>query len=312
MKNFLLIVVILAGFGVKSFAQEQAIYSQYIQYPVLINSATTGFNDDHQVVFNLRNNWTGFPGSPTTYTMMYNGALTNKLGLGAGLFSEKIGSQNVMRFNLNYAFRFQVSSAKVAMGLSTEFMNRSFSSSVYDNPLVETGDDVLDDAISGQRIFAASPGIYLENEEKLFIGLSFPGAIRARLDQAPTAEPDESSSLLQYYIFNAGYRLKLPNQNFTIVPSFAMRKLRDVPYQIDFNLKGMFLEDKLIAGVTLRPSSGGSSAFLIGTKLNQIQLMYSYDVSFQRFQQYNSGSHELSLAFQFERKQKAVAGEMKK
>lgn len=301
----LIILITLGAFYMQAQAQEQSIYAHYVQYPVLVNSATTGFEDNHQVLLNMRNNWNGFPGAPTTYTMMYNGALTNKLGLGAGLFSEKIGSQNVTRFNINYAFRFQIASAKIGLGLSTEFMNRSVTSSVYDNPLVEAGDDVLDDAINGQRIFSASPGIYLENEGKLFAGLSFPSAIRARLDQAPTAEDEETSSLLQYYIFNAGYKFAVPGQNFSIVPSFALRKLRNAPYQIDFNLKGLFLEEKLIAGVILRPSTGGSSALLIGTKWkNSLQLMYSYDLSFQRFQQYNAGSHEFSVAFQFDRKQR--------
>jgi type IX secretion system PorP/SprF family membrane protein len=292
-------------------AQEQAFYTQYVQFPVLINAATTGFNDNHQVVFNLRNNWNGFPGSPTSYTMMYNGALTNKLGIGAGLFSEKIGSQSISRFNLNYAFRFQVSTAKISLGLSTEFMNRSITGTIYDNPLVNPDDEVLNDAINGQRIFSASPAIYIENEQKLFAGLAFPGAIRARLDQAPLADDEESTSLLQYYIFNAGYKLVVPGQNFTVVPSFALRKLRDVPYQIDFNLKGLFLEEKLIAGVTLRPSTGGSSAFLIGTKWKNLQVMYSYDLSFQRFQQYNSGSHEIGVGLQFDRKSKATISEPK-
>ena len=307
MKKVLLLAIFFAAYCAQSFAQEQAIYTQYVQHPILINSGVTGFEDNHQFVFNLRNSWTGFPGTPTTYTLMYQGALTNKLGLGAGIFSEKIGSQNIMRFNLNYAFRFQVKSAKVGLGLSTEFMQRSFTSSIYDNPLVNAGDEVIDDAINGQRIFAASPGIYVENEEKLFVGLSLPGAIRARLDEAPTADDDSSTgSLLEYYIFHAGYKISLPNQNFKVVPSFAFRKLRDVPYQIDFNLKGLFLEERLIAGVTFRPSTGGSAAFMIGTKFNQLQLLYSYDVSFQRFQQYNSGSHELGVAFKFDRKQQAV------
>jgi type IX secretion system PorP/SprF family membrane protein len=275
MKKIFSTIALMASIYTASYAQEQAIYSQYVQYPVLVNAAATGFDDNQQIVLNLRNNWNGFPGAPTTYTMMYNGAITNKLGLGAGLFNEKIGSQNVTRFNINYAFRFQVSSAKIGLGLSTEFLNRSVTNSIYQNPLVESDDEILDDAVSGQRVFSASPAIFLENEGKLFAGLSFPGAIRARLDQAPTTE-DESTSLLSYYIFNAGYKLSVPGQNFTVVPSFALRKLRSVPYQIDFNVKGLFLDEKLIAGVTLRPSTGGSSAFLIGTKWNQIQLMYSY------------------------------------
>ena len=75
-----------------------------------------------------------------------------------------------------------------------------------------------------------------------------------------------------------------------------MRQFRDTPYQIDMNVQARFLEDKLIAGLTYRPNSKGSAVFLIGSKFKQFQFFYSYDVSFSNFQQYNGGSHEISVA----------------
>ncbi|MEI7587780.1 type IX secretion system membrane protein PorP/SprF, partial [Runella sp.] len=65
--------------------------------------------------------------------------------------------------------------------------------------------------------------------------------------------------------------------------------------------------EKLIAGLTFRPSAKGTAAFLIGTKYKQFQLFYSYDLSFSKFQEYNGGSHELSIAYSIPRKMKAAA-----
>ena len=50
-------------------------------------------------------------------------------------------------------------------------------------------------------------------------------------------------------------------------------------------------------------------AFLLGSKYQNFQVTYSYDVAFSRFQKYNSGSHEISVAYSFARKAAAPAAE---
>ena len=74
MKNTFLFlsVALVAGLG-KIKAQEQATYSQYQIFPVLINPALTGFQEKHEVLMNVRSQWSGFPGAPKGYTLMYNG-----------------------------------------------------------------------------------------------------------------------------------------------------------------------------------------------------------------------------------------------
>ena len=127
--------------------------------------------------------------------------------------------------------------------------------------------------------------------------------IRQNLNGVPDGgNPNYTSG--KSYIFQFGYAADVKSLNCRLIPSLALRKIFDVPYQVDLNLRGEFLDRKLITGLTFRPSTGGSAAFLLGTKLKSMQFHYSYDVSFQRFQQFNGGSHELGLMFDFERKQK--------
>ncbi len=294
-------------FALAAFAQEQAVYSQYQVFPNLINPGVAGFDNKHLFLINARSSWTGFPGSPTTYTLMYNGPAGDKLGLGGSIFSEKIGSQNVIRLQGIYSFRFQVQRARIGLGLTTEFLRRRISSDVLSNPIVDPNDGALEGSVDGQRLFTSSFGAHLLFDERVFASLVLPTAIRARLDEIPLDDPrTENGSGIQYYIFQLGAILDIPTQNFKLVPSIAIRNVRDVPFQVDLNLQGRFLEDKLTAGLTYRPSTGGSMAFLLGTRYKQFHLFYSYDVSFGPFQQYNSGSHEFTVGYGFERKKPRI------
>ncbi|TNE61583.1 MAG: type IX secretion system membrane protein PorP/SprF [Bacteroidetes bacterium] len=303
----ILSTLIFGLFVIAAMAQEQAVYSQYQVFPNLINPGVTGFDNNYLFLANARSSWTGFPGSPSTYTVMYNGPIGDKLGLGGSVFAEKIGEQTVTRIQGSYAFRFQVQRAKIGLGLTTEFLRRRVSGDVLNNPIVDPNDGVLEGSVDGQRLFTSSFGAHLLFDDRVFASLVLPTAIRARLDEIPLDDPgSESGAGVQYYIFQLGAIVDVPSQNFKLVPSIAIRNVRDVPFQVDLNLQGRFLEDKLIAGLTYRPNTGGSLAFLLGTRYNNFNLFYSYDVSFGPFQQYNSGSHEFTVAYGFERKKPRV------
>ncbi len=289
-------------------AQEQAVYSHYPVFQQLVNPGYTGFTGQHEVLANVRSSWTGFPGRPNTYTLLYTAPVGDKLALGGGIFSEQIGSLSTLKLQANYAFRFQIQKAKIGLGLSTEFINRRLDSGVLSDPNIQKGDPTLERAVDGLRIFDASVGAHVLYDEKFFISLALPNTARVRLEEVPVNEPVNSggsSSAFSHYVFQLGYILDVPSQDFKLVPSLAMRKFRDNPYQIDLNLQARFMDEKLIAGITARPSTGGSMAFMLGTKYKKMQLYYSYDVAFSRFQNYSNGSHELTAAYSFERKKPA-------
>ncbi len=303
MKKILLSAAFLAGLFFSAAAQEQAIYSQYQLFPILVNPAHTGFSNKHEVLLNSRTMWSGFPGGAKSYTLQYNGPVSDKLGIGAGIFSENIGSLSRQRMQLNYAFRFKVKDVKLGVGLSTEFHRVGMPNSILINPLVNDGDPVVERQVDGEKIFDASAGFTASYNDGLFFGVALPNMIRQRLDQVGGIE-DSKSSNFSYYVFQLGYTANLPEIGGKIIPNITMRKIVNVPYQVDLNVRGEFLEQKLIAGLTYRPSTGGSMAFLIGTRHKPVQIFYSYDVSFQGSQQYHNGSHEISLMFDFDRKQK--------
>ena len=301
--------LIFGAFAIAAFAQEQAIYSQYQVFPILVNPGYTGFQDQHEFVGNARSTWTGFPGKPNNFTVMYSGPVGDKLALGGGIFSENIGDITTLKLQLNYAFRFRIQKARIGLGLSTEFLNRRADPALLNHPLVDPNDDVLESLTNGEQIFDASVGVHILYDDRLFVGLSLPNTVRARLDEVPVEGATQRGNLFEHYVFQLGYFVNIKNQNYKLIPSLAFRQIRDTPFQVDLNLQGRFLDDKLIAGLTYRPSSEGSVVFLIGSKYKQFQIYYSYDVSFSKFQQYNGGSHELSVACALARKTVKSASE---
>jgi type IX secretion system PorP/SprF family membrane protein len=289
-------------------AQEQAVYSQYQVFPILVNPGYTGFEEKHQVLVNAHASWLGFPGSANTYTLLYNGPVGDKLALGGGLFSEQIGDVSSTKLMLNYAFRFKLQKLNIGLGLSTEFLNRSIDASLLSNLNVDRNDLVLEGLVDGQQIFDATLGGHLQYDNRFFLSASLPNAIRTRLDEVPV-DGGGGSSGGQHYLFQLGYIVNVPAQNFKVVPSLTFRKFRNTPSQVDINVQGRFMEDKLIAGLTFRPGVNGAAVCLLGTKINQYNIFYSYELSFSDFQRYNGGSHEISIAYSLDRKVKAAPAE---
>lgn len=282
-----------------AFAQEQAISSQYQLFPVLINPGLTGADGKHELIANARSSWAGFTGAPTTFNAMYHGPLADKLSIGGGIFADNQGDMSKLRIQGNYAFRFRLQKALIGIGLSTEFLRTQARTNLLTNELVDAGDAVIEGAANGRQIFDATVGLHLLYDDRFFLGMALPNAVRARLDEVLAGEEEERSSLFDHYMFQLGYIINVPDQSVKIVPSITLRNVRDTPYQIDLNVQGRFLEDKLIAGLTYRPNNRGAMTFQIGTRMKQqLLLMYSLDVAFARFQQFSAGSHELTVAYQ--------------
>lgn len=302
MKKWLLLII-LASITRWVSAQDEAIFMHYIVSPILINPSAAGFNEGMTAQLNARAQWTGFEDSPKTYGALINTPIGRTFGLGVGVLSESAAQLNRMRVQLNYGFRFRIKeNFKLGVGFSTEFQRMVVDNGITGNNFFQAGDRLLDDFLNGRGVFDATVGVYGTYLDNTFAGLTFNNLVRNRLDEI--AGEDANSSVFQYYSFNVGHRFDLADLNVTLEPSLLLRQIKDVPFQMDINLKAGFLDDQLIAGVSYR--SLGALGILLGTKVSGFNLYYSYDVSFQRFQRYNTGSHELTLAFTIKKKEKDI------
>jgi len=304
MKKFLLLIIATFSLSQWAAAQDEAIFSHYNITPILINPSVAGFEDAHQLQLNARAQWSGFADAPQTYAAQYNGPLGDNFGIGVGVLSETAAQMQRIRAHLNYAFRFDINeNIKLSAGFSTQYQQVRLDNAVMAGNFFEPGDRIIDDFMDGKGVFDASVGVYSSFSENTKVGLSFVNLVRSRLS---SSAQDQNESILKYYIFYAAHRLNVEDLNFSLEPSIMVRNTKDVPSQLDINLKAGFLDDALIAGLSYRSSN--TIGILLGTRLSNFQLLYSYDIFFEEFQKYNDGSHEVSVLMSFERKEKGPQG----
>lgn len=301
MKNWTLLLGLLfaASVGFAQSAFDQTVFMHYTLNPVLINPAAAGHAGIHQVYGNFRSQWTGFPGSPNSYGINYNGPIGETIGIGAWLTAEEIGSLQRNSIRFNFSNRFELGNEwALAAGFTAEFQNERLNNAVGSSTLVDLTDDLVMQGMDGTSLFDATLGFHATHANKSYIGLSFPNLILARLGEIESSEP--RGGFFSYYIVTAGTRFEVSSGNVILEPVVMFQDLERAPFRLDANLLAHFLEGKLTTGVSYRVGRGGSLGLLLGTKIEEtFSVYYSYDVGFQRFQQYNSGGHEITLGFEF-------------
>jgi type IX secretion system PorP/SprF family membrane protein len=294
MNKFFLSIIMAFGFFTAVNAQDEMTYNQYIINPVIVNPAATGANGGQNFFLHYKNQWTGFPGAPTTVAVNYNGAIGQKLGLGAWVRNENIAYQNSLKAALSYSFRFKINDFKAALGLATEFKRMSLNSDAANHPLVKAGDQTIEVNNNGISYFDATMGFYGVYQDKLTVSFSMPNLIKARLGEVGVGSGDTNGGF-KYYTFLLGYKQKAGA--ITVEPSIMMKKLEAAPFQVDVNLKASFLEERVMGAVSYRAGAGGGLGVMVGTKYNGVTFAYSYDYGLNRFQQYSTGGHELTVGY---------------
>lgn len=284
-------------------AQEFAQYSQYTVNPILINPALAGFNGEHQLLLNYRRQWSGFPGTPSMVTFIYNGALAEQSGVGLGIFNESIGAVNRFRAGGMYAFNFQADDFKMSMGLGADYVQHRLNNSALVDPSLDPNDPIIQAAADGISFFDAAFGIYATYKDRLFVSLSAPHLVRARLNTLEDL-PETDPTSFRSFIAQVGTRVKFLEEGLNLEPSVCVRKMYLGPLVSDVNLIASILDDQLYAGVTYRfiRDAGSFAGLLLGAKINRFSVFYQYDAGFGTFQNYNSGSHEIGIMYAIPRR----------
>lgn len=301
MKNFLLTLSLITVALLTVKAQDEAVFMDYLISPILVNPAAAGFSENYQIQFNARAAWTGFPDAPKTAAVRYNGPLGPTFGIGVALLTETAAQLSRTKLHLDYAFRSTFNDDwKVSFGFFTEFQTVKVDGEITASPFYDLSDRTLEDLLDGKGAFDAAIGVMGTYRDNTFGGFTINNLVTSRLSTIVGVGTNEN--FLSYYTFNIGHRIYLPQQKVTLEPSLMVRHIRDTPSQFDLNLKASFLDEQLIAGLSYRTL--GAMSILLGTKLTNFKLYYSYDVSFQEFQQYSTGAHEITIAFDIQKKTK--------
>ncbi len=275
------------------YFDERYIYTQAQLNPQLINPGAIGSTMDQQILINYRNKWAGIDGSPKTVTLSYNGAVGNRLGVGVNIISDRYGSLETTKAAFGVSYTIKSETNQIGFGLSTEYIKHGLSGFGNSDPL----DPLIALGLTGAEFFDASFGLYGTYMGRLTYGLSLPSLVSSRISETNIETPDRDLG----FILQVGYKMDVQT-DITITPSIIAKKLAFVPTHVDLNLNFGFLQDKLIGGVSYTLGADKRLGFLIGTKIEKLNFYYSYNTSSNLIQDYNNGSHELTLGINFGKK----------
>lgn len=289
--KYILSTILALCFAFNLSAQEEYIFNQYFLNPATINPGAAGFDGNHNILFNYRNTWAGFPGAPKTFAAHYNGQVANNVGLGAYLLSDNYASLSTIRGSVSFAYVIRGESYNVGVGLSALYQQYGLNNSVLSSELTNSDDPEVIRRLTDGQFFESSLGAHGELSNGLFFDFALPGIVRTRISDA---NGDESPAEFNY-LFGLGYPFQVGGYDMVIEPSLYIKKFRNVPLHVDINALMRFLDGKLLSGVTYSTGADNRLGFLIGTQLNSLRFNYSYNVSFHDSQQFNNGGHEIGL-----------------
>ena len=268
-------------------AQQDAQYSQYMFNPLAINPAYAGSRDVFSSALVYRNQWTNIKDAPVTAAWSAHTPLRqDRIGLGAEVFSDKLGPRSASAFLFSYAYRFPLFSGKLALGLRMGIIDY-----VYDMSKLDFKDpaDVFNTGAASSKISGTGDFGVLYYSSTFYFGLSNTHLNRGKMSEFM----GDSARQAPHYFMTIGKAFKVGK---TIVnPVFAVKQAKNAPSSSDLGVN-ILLRERWWLGFSFRSQYG--LVFLTQYMITEkFRVGYSYDVGGNAIGRAGGGSHEVMIGY---------------
>ncbi len=294
-KILIAITVVVIAARQSAMAQQDALYTQYMFNTLAINPAYAGSRNVASVTALYRAQWVGVPGAPKTATITLDAPISNKkIGLGIQVFDDEIGITKNTGVLISYAFRIQMDKGTLSMGLQG-----GVSQFRADFTSVNLGSDHSTDQAFLYNInkSLANFGLgFYYNTDNFYVGLSSPQILNSNITNFTVSNQAQFAGWTAHVFLETGYVFPL-GEDMHLKPSVLIKEVRGAPIEADINAT-LWLKDVLGLGVQYR--SEAAVAILVELQATQqLRIGYSYDYSTTNLAQYNTGTHEIVLRYEF-------------
>ncbi|MBY0436006.1 MAG: type IX secretion system membrane protein PorP/SprF [Cyclobacteriaceae bacterium] len=277
----LILLIVVANFA---HGQQDPLYSQYLNNPVLLNPAYAGINNRLDIVAGYRSQWGGFDGSPTTLNFSGHTSLVqNKVGAGISVVQDKLGENKFTQYNALYSYKIDLKSGEVlSFGLQTGMTNYRNDNTML-NPQ-QTGDPAF--GFVNELKFNIGAGVMLKSE-RYMLGFSVPRITRATVDMGGQKIDvyNQHFYLLGGYVFYLTDRIRLK-------PSILGKATKGAfSTDLNFNLN---IDENYTAGVFTR--NFNTYGILLQANVKDYRVGYVFEVPTNNSVGTRFTTHEISLA----------------
>ncbi|MBK6285058.1 MAG: type IX secretion system membrane protein PorP/SprF [Draconibacterium sp.] len=272
-------------------AQQDPLYTQYMDNLLIINPAFAGSKDIGNVLLVARNQWVSLPNSPITRSFAYQTPTANKnVGLGFSVMFDKIGPQKQTGVYFDYSYFLRISeNYKLGMGLKggVSFYRVSLTDLITIDP-----DPIYSQDIYKNFLPNIGVGFFLFSDDTYF-GLSVPKLIENTITRDDYETEYLNRQKIHLYTV-AGKKFNL-SEDFQIKTNAMLRFVKNTP--ISFQLSALAgFQNKFCVGGMVR--FGDSFAIMTQFQATQKMLIgYSYDFTTSELNTFSSGTHEIMFSY---------------
>lgn len=288
---FLLVFLLSIALG---YAQQDPLFNKYMFNPLVLNPAYAGSREAMSAVLLHRSQWVGFEDAPSTQTFsIHSPFLRNKVGLGLSAMHDEVGPTSSTSIAGSYAYRLKLGTGTLALGLRSAVYFYKFS---WDKISVKDNTDThIGNGNSSYSIPSFDFGIWY-NTKLFYAGFSAAHLYQLTLGNQEINTLQYDASLVTHLTGVFGYVMEL-NQNMLFKPSILVKSSKAQTPSIDFNMS--ILTNKILwLGITIRSNYGVVAMAEYNLNKN-FRMGCSYDFSLGKIRNYNAGSIEFFVGFDF-------------
>ena len=293
MKKFKLLIGIFVLISSIStvFAQQDPQYTQYMYSMNILNPAYAGSRGVTSIGLLGRTQWVGVDGAPQTATLSINGPVGKNVGLGFSVIHDEIGPVKEDNLYADFSYTLNFSGEdKFAFGIKAgaTFLNvREFTT---------VDQDPLNVPVS---LVAPNFGVgVMYYNDRFYAGLSVPNFIESRYLDTKNGISSSASEKTHYFL-TSGYVFDL-DENLKLKPSTMLKAAPGAPLSVDLSLN-LLIQEKVELGLSHRLDDSISA--MVGFNISQdLRIGYAYDYTTSNFGEFNSGSHEIMILFDLNKK----------
>jgi len=287
MKKLVLVLIIGLGCISLTFGQQDPLYSQYIQNPMVINPAYAGLNNNLNASLSYRTQWGGFEGNPTTVNVNGHVSLVeNRVGAGLLIVQDKIGNITNTDINAIGSYKLQLEDKAFSFG-----MQAGVSVLREDNSKLNLPPNQQDDPAFQNNLNTSKPNIgvgAILKSERYFVGISVPRLLNSSFSNQGESFDlyNQHYYLLGGYVINMGTRLRLK-------PSVLLKAVKGSPLSTDLNFN-INIDQLYTAGVFTR--NFNTYGLQVGALLkDQFRLGYTFEIPTANSVGTRFNTHEIML-----------------
>jgi type IX secretion system PorP/SprF family membrane protein len=294
----LFVLCFFAFSGTALMAQQEILLSQYMFNQMVVNPAYAGSKPYISADGLFRKQWVDFPGSPTTQAFTIHGpiGLTN-MGLGFGVAHDKIGVVEKTGLSISYAYHLKLTE-KLKLGLGLRGGIGLYNAHLEDLVVWDPNDPKFPEDVQSNTTPTAGIGAYLYHRV-WYVGISVPQLLSSDPNRDLTINTDEKKLTpreVRHYYLTGGYVFEI-SQDVVLKPSTLIKYTWNTPIEADINLNVLLME-RIWLGGSFR--TGDAVVALVGINVTQqLRVIYSYDFTTTDMNKYSSGSHEISIGYDF-------------